>query len=283
MQSDKPEFKYTWEEAVEILRNDPAQQDLIFCSYLTRDLIVNCERFASSDEFFEALRLLGQFAPGARRLLDMPGGNGIATYAFARANFDVTSVEPDPSPMMGRGAIEHVLGASGIKATIVDAYGEALPFAADAFDVVYVRQGLHHARDLPRMMTELSRVLRPSGVLLACREHVVDNYGEGLQAFLDSQVDHQLYGGENAFTLPDYRSAIDGGGLKIELELGPYDSPINAYPNTPEALRHKVLESGPGRILRKVLPDDMVAAIGAWHVKRRKLAGRLYSFLAVKR
>ena len=136
--------------------------------------------------------------------------------------------------------------------------------------------------DLPRMLAEIARVLRPGGVLLACREHVVDDYGASLEAFLPSQVDHQLYGGEHAFTLPDYRAAMLDAGLDIRLQFGPYDSVINAYPNTPEVLRRKVLASRPGRMLRKVLPDDAVAAIGAWRVKRRKMPGRMYTFVAVK-
>ena len=280
--NDISQFRYSWDEAIDILRSDPEHQELIFNSYLTGDLVANCERFAASAEFSEVLKLVARFAPGARSLLDMPGGNGIATYAFARAGFDVTSVEPDPSPRVGRGAIDYVLRATGLSAKIVDAWGEALPFEASSFDVVYVRQGLHHARQLPRMLAELARVLRPSGVLLACREHVVDNYGDSLRAFLESQVDHQLYGGENAFTLPDYRASIGSCGLDILVELGPYNSIINAFPNTPQVLRQKVLTTRPGRLLRRVLPDDVVADIGVWLVKRRKNPGRMYSFLAVK-
>ena len=180
----------------------------------------------------------------------MPGGNGIATQAFAGAGFDVTTVEPNPSASVGRGAIAHVLAATGRQARIVDAWGEALPFDAASFDAVYVRQGLHHASDLAQMLREIARVLAPGGVLLACREHVVDDYGPSLRAFLASQVDHQLYGGENAFTLADYRAAIAGAGLQTRLELGPNDSIINAYPNTPEVLREKILASRPGRLLR---------------------------------
>jgi SAM-dependent methyltransferase len=215
-------------------------------------------------------------------VLDMPGGNGIATYAFAHAGFDVTCVEPDPSATLGRGAIEHVRRATGFHADIVDAYGECLPFADGTFDVVYVRQGLHHARDLPLMVAELTRVLKSGGLVIACREHVVDDYGKSLQDFLDSQIDHQLYGGENAFTLADYRSALERSGLSIEVELGPYDSVINAYPNTPEVLERRILESRPGCVLARVLPSAFVIAVGAWLVKRRKLPGRLYSFVALK-
>lgn len=280
--SDRAQFKYTWEEAIEILRDDPAHRDLIFNSYLTRDLVGNSRRFAASAEFAEARALLARYAPGARKLLDMPGGNGIATHAFAGVGYAVTSVEPNPSPAVGRGAIAHVLAASGLHADIVEAWGEELPFDSESFDVVYVRQGLHHAMDLPRMLAQLTRVLCPGGVLLACREHVVDDYGASLKAFLDSQVDHQLYGGEHAFTLPDYRAAIRDGGLEIELELGPFDTIINAYPNTPEVLRRRVLQSRPGRLLRRFLPDDTLAAIAMSYLKRRRKPGRLYSFLALK-
>jgi SAM-dependent methyltransferase len=282
MPSTDPAYKYTWEEAIEILRDDPAHQELIANAYLTRDLAANCRRFAASDEFAEVLRLLGRHAPGARRVLDMPGGNGIATHAFAAAGFDVTTVEPNPSDSVGRGAIRRVLDAAGLTADIVDAWGESLPFESGRFDVAFVRQGLHHAQDLPRMLQQLARVLRPGGVLLACREHVVDDYGASLRAFLASQVDHQLYGGEHAFTLADYRAAIDASGLSRRVEWGPFDSVINAYPNTPPVRRRRILESRPGRLLGRVLPDDLVAAIGEWHLRRRKAPGRLYTFLAVK-
>lgn len=280
--SEVKTFKYSWEEAIEILRNDPSQQELIVNSYLTRDLLNNCRRFASSDEFAQALALLRQFSPAAVDLMDMPGGNGIAVHAFAGAGLEVTTVEPNPSEAVGRGAIAHVLAASGLRAKIIDAWGENLPFASASFDAVYVRQGLHHAADLNKMLSEIGRVLRPGGVLLACREHVVDNYGKSLQAFLASQVDHQLYGGEHAFTLDDYRDAIEGCGLKLELELGPFDSIINAYPNTPEVLRSKILQSTAGRLLRRFLPDDAVVAIGNWRIKRKRTPGRLYSFVATK-
>ncbi len=280
--TEAPRFKYSWEQAIEILRDDPAHQDLIFDAYLTRDLAANARRFAASAEFAEARALLARRAPAARRVMDMPGGNGIATFAFANVGFEVTTVEPNPSDSVGRGAIATTLASAGLRAKVVDAWGEALPFADASFDVVYVRQGLHHASQLPKMLSEIARVLVPGGVLLACREHVVDDYGPSLKAFLASQVDHQLYGGEHAFTLVDYRAAMIGAGLSIELELGPHDSIVNIYPNTPEVLRRKILASRPGRLLGMVLPDDAIAAIGMWHARRRQIPGRLYSFLAVK-
>jgi SAM-dependent methyltransferase len=275
-------FQYSWEEAIEILRRDPTHRELIFHSYLTADLHENARRFHKSAEFAAALALLTEYAPQARTLLDIPGGNGIAAYAFAKAGFDVTTVEPDPSSTVGRGAIGSVLQNAGLAADVVESYGENLPFPSGKFDVVYVRQGLHHAQDLPRMLKEYARVLRAGGVLLACREHVVDDYSASLRNFLDSQVDHQLYGGENAFTLPDYRAAIVGSGLSLAKELGPFDSAINLHPETPASFEMAILASRSGRILSRILPKDWVIGFGKWRMARKKTPGRLYSFLAVK-
>jgi SAM-dependent methyltransferase len=280
--TEASKFKYSWEEAIELLRKDPEHSQLIHDSYLTSDLVANSRRFAASAEFAEALRLIKEHSPDAIQLLDIPGGNGIATAAFAAAGFVVTTVEPNPSVSVGRGAIAQVLDAQGLRASVVDAWGEKLPFSAATFDVVYVRQGLHHASDLAQMLREYGRVLKPGGLLLACREHVVDNYGGSLQAFLATQVDHQLYGGEHAFTLRDYRAALSGGHFALEREFGPFDSVINFYPNTPETLRSKILHSRAGRLLRSFLPDGAVTAVGAWWLRHARTPGRLYSFVAVR-
>lgn len=273
--------RYTWEEAIEILRRDEAHRDLIFHAYLTADLLDNCRRFEASTEFREALKVLADRGAG-RRLLDIPAGNGIATYAFAHAGYQVTAVDPDPSASVGRGAISRVLAESKLSAQVIDAFGERLPFEAAAFDVVYVRQGLHHAADLPQMLREFARVLRPGGLLLACREPVVEDYGASLKAFLDAQVDHQLYGGENAFTLSDYRAAIEGAGFSQVEEFDPVGSAINLFPDTPEALATRLLSSRPGRLLSRLLPPQAVLNIGLWYLRRRRAPGRLYSFLARK-
>jgi SAM-dependent methyltransferase len=274
---------HSWEEAINILRKDPQHRDLINDAYLTSDLLENCRRFAASAEFAEVLKLIKAYRPDARDVLDIPAGNGIATYAFARTGFSVVAVEPDPSASVGRGAIAASLSAENLEARIVDAFGEKLPFDSDSFDVVYVRQGLHHAQDLKAMLGEYARVLRPGGLLLGCREHVVDNYESSLRDFLDAQVDHQLYGGENAFTLFDYRAAFADAGLSIVQEIGPYDSPINLHPNTPESLAAKICESAPGRILGSVLPKSLVSKLGMWHLRRSNRPGRLYSFVALPR
>lgn len=274
-------FHHTWEQAISILRSDPLHQKLVYDAYLTADLTGNCRRFAESPEFGEVVRLIEAYRPGSRDVLDVPAGNGIATFAFAKLGFAVVGVEPDPSSSVGRGAIATALNSEGLKARIIDAFGEKLPFQENSFDVVYVRQGLHHAQDLKAMLSEYARVLRPGGLLLACREHVVDDYGSSLQAFLDSQVDHQLYGGENAFTLADYREALSSAAFRLVAQFGPYDSVINLHPNTEDSLLDKVRDSRPGKLLGLVFPRSIVNRIGMWYLRRSSRPGRLYSFVAV--
>lgn len=274
--------QYTWDQAIEILRNDPAHENLIYDAYLTRDIENNSIRFESSDEFKEVLELVKKNHPNANDILDVPAGNGIASYAFAVNNFNVTAVEPDDSPTLGRKAIETLKEKHNLKINIVCSYGEDLPFEDNSFDVVYVRQGLHHAADLNMMVSEFYRVLRPGGLFLATREHVVDNKNDSLKQFLDNQVDHQLYGGENAFLLSEYKNAILAAGFKRIKLIKPYDSAINLFPNTETSLREKIMDSKFAKILASFLPPRAVFNIGLLALKLSKRPGRLYSFMSVK-
>ncbi len=275
-------FDYTWEQAIEILRDDPQHQKLIFDSYLTADLEDNCQRFYASTEFTEVLRLISELLPGAQKVLDVPAGNGIASFAFAKSGFKVTAIEPDPSASVGRGAIEYIRQKEGLEnITILDAYGEDIPCPDEAFDVAYVRQGLHHANDLGKMVSEVVRVTRPGGLIIAAREPVVDDYDAGLQTFLEAQPDHVLYGGENAFTHRDYLTAFRLKQVVLLHDFGPHDSIINLAPSSFESVKTMLLNSRPGRILRVFLPARTVYRIGLAVLRMRfKEQGRLHTFIA---
>jgi SAM-dependent methyltransferase len=273
----------TTEEAVLHLRRDPAQAELLRDSYLDGDVRGAARRFASSPEFAEVLALLGGVA--GRSVLDVGAGTGIASYAFAAAGARrVVALEPDPSHVIGQGAI-HSLGSARV-IEVVGAFGEQIPFDDGEFDVVYARQVLHHARDLDALVAECARLLRPGGRLLVCREHVV-NDGEQLREFLANHAIHRLAGLENAYPLAAYLAAIERANLDIERVLGPWDSIVNAFPSarTPDEVAEQ-----PYRVLRRKYGDRLgrLAARIPWFLTRtrRKLrdrgAGRMYSFVAVR-
>lgn len=275
----------TVEEAIQYLRTKPEYAELLLNSYLDEDLEQAAERFRTSAEMSEVKKLIG---PCIRHgtLLDLGAGNGIASYAFAKCSARlVYALEPSPSDEVGRGAISRL--TNGMPVEVVDAFGEDIPLNDEQIDLVYARQVLHHCLDLRGVLHECARVLKRGGRFLACREHVVDNEHD-LRVFLDNHPVHQLAGGENAFPLETYTSAIEAAGLKILRILGPWDTIINAFPmvETPaqlERLPRTLLERRFGRsvgALASAIPGAE-AFIWAWR-KRRREPGRLFSFLAAK-
>jgi SAM-dependent methyltransferase len=218
----------TTEEAVLRLREDPAWAARMRDSYLDGDLEGAAGRFERSGEFSGARALLAGAIDGAN-VLDLGAGTGIASRALARAGAaGVLALEPDPSAVVGLGAIAR-LCAGEPRVRAIAGHGEAIPLRDGVVDVVYARQVLHHARDLPRLLAECARVLRAGGLLLASREHVVDDEAQ-LAEFLASHPVHRLAGGEHAFSLAAYRQAIRGAGFDCVSILGPYESVINASP-----------------------------------------------------
>jgi SAM-dependent methyltransferase len=190
---------------------------------------------------------------------------------------------------VGAGAVRTLAREAGLSISVVEQPGEALPFPSGSFDLVHGRQVLHHAADLQRLCREVARVLRPGGRLIATREHVITRSSD-LQAFLDSHPLHKLYGGERAYRLSEYKSAIEGSGLLIRRVLGPFDSAINYFPMSQSEWRRYCLEPLTW-IFGKRATEQIVdhhRGCGSWllgRLARMRSAfcdapGRLYTFVA---
>jgi len=273
----------TIDEAVRHMRSRPEYEDVVRDSYLGSDVDDSYRRFVGSAEWDEVKQLLGDAIRDAV-VVDLGAGTGIASRAFVETGArQVFALEPDPSDEVGYRVIRRL--TAGMPVEIVSSYGERIPIADASADIVYARQVLHHTRDLDAAAAECSRVLRPGGYFIACREHVVRNEAE-LQVFLAAHPVHQLAGGENAYTLTAYEGALRRGGLTVLETLAPWDSVINAFP----AVRsRRELEDLPRRLLR-----DRFGPLGAlaarlpfvssivWARIRRPSPGQMYSFLARK-
>jgi SAM-dependent methyltransferase len=271
----------TTEEAVLQLRRDPAFADLVRDAYLGRDVDDSAQRFAASGEFAEVRRVLGRKLSGAT-VLDLGAGVGIASLAFAGAGAGrVVAVDPDPSDEVGRGAMARL--ARHDEFEIVDGVGEEIPLPDESVDIVYCRQMLHHSRDLSAVIRDCARVLKPGGVFLACREHVVDDDAQ-LRAFLAAHPVARLAGGESAYPLATYLAAIRDAGLHVDRSLGPWDSVINAFPGV--KTQAELEELVRARLRGKIGPAARVALAipGVGAAVRRRLdkgqPGRLYTFMA---
>jgi SAM-dependent methyltransferase len=218
----------TWEEAVLWLKAQSDQEELVRACFFDDPLLDAAERYYRSPEW-DAVRALAGRAGG--RALDVGAGRGISSYALARDGWQVTALEPDPSPVVGAGAIEELVRSSRLPIDVVREWGESLPFPDASFDLVYGRQVLHHARDLVALCAEMARVLKPGGTFLATREHVIFKDAD-LAIFLAEHPLHRLYGGENAYRLREYKQAIERAGIQLTGVLNPWASEINLHPRT---------------------------------------------------
>lgn len=275
--------RLSWEEAVLWLKHQADQDELVRACYYDDPLIGAAKRYYESDEWNEVSRFLPE-SPG--RVLDLGAGRGISSYAFAMDGWETTALEPDDSEIVGTGAICSLALEAGLCIEIENKWGEELPFEDKSFDVVHGRQVLHHAKDLNKLCIEVARVLKDGGVFIATREHVISKKAD-LKIFRENHPLHKLYGGENAYMLREYKSSIQGAGIRLKKVLGPLESAINYAPLGGEEMKKNVA----GKFRRFGLSGFFTSMLGRqlfWKLFAKafsfinKTPGRLYSFVALK-
>lgn len=284
-----------WHETIEQIRQDAQYADLVRLAYFDADLKLNVERFGRSEEFAETLELVKQHAPAATTILDIGAGNGISSVNFALNGYAVTAVEPDPSNTVGANAIRLLKQELSLaRLSVHEQYAEKIGFEPNSFDIVYVRQAMHHAYNLKAFLAECARVLKPGGILLTIRDHVVFDAADKAW-FLEAHPLHKFYGGENAFTATEYKEAMREAGLQIIKELTYYDSIINYFPlskeekQTLDAARERLLKS---EFKRKLGPLSRFPILMDWYRRKNSFAGsllnekempgRMYSYICKK-
>ncbi|MFT5435900.1 MAG: ubiquinone/menaquinone biosynthesis C-methylase UbiE [Ulvibacter sp.] len=286
----------TWEETIKMIREKDEYRELVEKAYFDEDLELNVVRFGKSAEFDETLAIIKKYQPKGKTLLDIGSGNGISAVNFSLKGFDVTTVEPDPSETVGAGAIRSLKNKLQLSSLqVYEALAEDIKFPDAHFDIVYIRQAMHHANDLTKFMNEAVRVLKPKGLLLTIRDHVVFNETDK-QWFLENHPLHKYYGGENAFSPDEYKKAIESAGAKIKEELRHYDSVINYFPTSKkdlENLKEVYLKSVKNSFKKKIgilasfpfiftLYRSVKGIDGSKANNELQVPGRMYSYISIK-
>lgn len=95
-----------------------------------------------------------------KRLLDVGCGAGEASVYFAKHGAEVvaTDISARMLDIVGQLAANH-----GVEVKTQKAEVEQMPFADNAFDLVYASNVLHHV-NIPKAVEEIQRVLKPGGI-----------------------------------------------------------------------------------------------------------------------
>lgn len=273
----------TWEEAVQWLIEQPDQERLVRDCYFDQPSGVAAERYWNSPEW-DAIRV---FIPKRKgTVLDIGAGHGVSSFALAKDGWNVVALEPDSSNLVGAQAIQRLADDSGLSISVVQDTGENIPFSEESFDFIFARQVLHHATDLRRLCEEAWRVLRPGGMFIAVRDHVISSRHD-LPKFLATHPLHKLYGGEHAYQLRQYLEALTCAGFVVKRVLRSFDSVINYAPYTDISLRQELI-ARLNRYAGAKFLSALLAKECAFHGFLKVLSlidrgpGRLFSFVSYR-
>jgi 2-polyprenyl-6-hydroxyphenyl methylase/3-demethylubiquinone-9 3-methyltransferase len=101
--------------------------------------------------------------PKGKAALEVGSGGGILTEEICKMGFATTGIDPAKESLeTARGHAKE----SGLNIKYDKGTGEQLPYPDQSFDCVVCCDVLEHVRDLPKVISEISRVLKPNGVFI---------------------------------------------------------------------------------------------------------------------
>lgn len=115
-------------------------------------------------------RMLEAVDVAGKRVLDVGAGRCWSTRLLAQRDARCTATDIMEHPTIGLGAAEALFRHYGIWFERILCDMVRMPFADEAFDVVWISGSLHHTTDLERTIRELARVLVPGGRLVLVNE-----------------------------------------------------------------------------------------------------------------
>jgi ubiquinone/menaquinone biosynthesis C-methylase UbiE len=153
---------------------------------------------------------------GAETILDLGAGRGWAAKEFARLGCRVVAMDVASDENVGLGRAKAIMEYHGVYFDRIIADGENLPFKAEKFDLVFCAAALHHFSNLPLLLQNVHKVLKPEGRLCAINEPCIPVF-ENEQRVLKRDAMAEIELGINE-TRPDiltYTSALQNARLRL--------------------------------------------------------------------
>ncbi len=220
-------------------------------------------------------RLLEQVRPQPGwRMLDVATGGGHTARAFARHVRQV--VAGDLTFPMLRAAGEH-LRDTGVVFCQLDA--EALPFAANRFDLVTCRIAPHHFPDPGRFVQEAARVVRAGGIV-AVVDQIVPR-GRKAARYINAFERLRDPSHAWAYSLPRWESFFQEAGLSVwhaepfqrRHGLGEWAARMGCSPATVIRLRAMLVQA-PEPAIAWMQPEVFPAGDAVFSIHQALILGR---------
>ncbi|OGL43065.1 MAG: hypothetical protein A2161_18475 [Candidatus Schekmanbacteria bacterium RBG_13_48_7] len=157
--------------------------------------------------FRETLDFMGSLK--GKRLLDLGSGLSWTTREFARQGAEATALD----------IIDHQLFASSLYFEIENIYFERvlsdmerLPFQDESFDLVFSRASVHHSLNLPRLFSEIARILVPGGKFFLSQEPVFGLFERNAIKNFGTEG-RSIGSNENCYTTIEWKTSIHMSNL----------------------------------------------------------------------
>lgn len=99
--------------------------------------------------------------PRGKSALEVGCGGGLLSEEIVRLGFDTHGIDPSENSL--HTAINHA-EANGLRISYKTGTGEALSYRDKSMDIIFCCDVLEHVRDLAKVISEISRVLKPGGI-----------------------------------------------------------------------------------------------------------------------
>jgi SAM-dependent methyltransferase len=203
------------------------------------------------------LNLLGNVA--GQRILEVGCGGGQCSIAFARQGAIAAGLDLSDEQL----AFARQLAAQeGVAVQFVQGSADDLAaFMTGAWDLVFSAFAFQYVRDIPRCLTECSRVLRPGGRLVFSLDH----------PFRDCFIDFDAASGDEEMTIVPARSYFDNSPMRWDwgntnIRMESYHYSIGQWSEMLAAagfqLRRILEPAPPADVLDEIWPlDDALASL----------------------